>query len=107
MSYTWIMSDKRVFDQLNHLVVVNNDAEAGFLTAAKNVRNSEIQTLFEGYASRHAALSAEIQDQVARLGERPIGFRVPGRQPHPGMDGLESHLDRSLRWKHALRLRER
>ena len=71
MGYTWIMSDKRVFDQLNHLVVVNNDAEAGFLTAAKNVRNSEIQTLFEGYSSRHAALSAEIQDQVERLGESP------------------------------------
>ena len=65
------MSDKPVLDHLNHLVTVNKDAEAGFHTAAKNVRNSEIETLFEGYASRHAIFAAEIQSEIERLGEKP------------------------------------
>jgi uncharacterized protein (TIGR02284 family) len=64
------MSDKPVLDQLSHLVAVNKDAEAGYRAAAKSVMNSEIETLFDGYASRHATFAAEIQDEIERRGER-------------------------------------
>jgi hypothetical protein len=44
------MAHNSTIDQLNHLVHINRDAEAGFCAAAGNVKNSEIETLFDGYA---------------------------------------------------------
>jgi uncharacterized protein (TIGR02284 family) len=35
-----------MIDQLNRLIAVNKDAEGGFLAAAENVQNSELETLF-------------------------------------------------------------
>jgi uncharacterized protein (TIGR02284 family) len=53
------MAHSSTIDQLNHLVYINKDAEAGFRTAAGNVKNSEIETLFDGYAKQHAKFITE------------------------------------------------
>jgi hypothetical protein len=45
------MAHNSTIDQLNHLVHINKDAEAGFRTAAGNVKNSEIETLLMGTRS--------------------------------------------------------
>ncbi len=55
-------------DQLNHLVRINRDAEAAFDTAATDVRNTELETLFTGYAKQHAKFSSELQEQIEHLG---------------------------------------
>jgi hypothetical protein len=39
------MAHISTIDQLNHLVHINKNAEAGFRTVAGNVKNSEIETL--------------------------------------------------------------
>jgi hypothetical protein len=53
------MAHSSTIDQLNHLVYINKDAEAGFRAAAGNVKNSEIETLFDGYAKQHAKFITE------------------------------------------------
>ncbi len=55
-------------DQLNHLVRINKDAEAGFRTAAENVKNSELETLFTGYAKQHLKFATELQEKIRHLG---------------------------------------
>ena len=47
-------------DQLNQLVQINKDAEAGFRNAAEHVKNSELDTLFTGYAKQHAKFATEL-----------------------------------------------
>ena len=62
------MADNRTIDQLNHLVHINKDAEAGLLTASENVKNSELGSLFGGYAKQHAKFGRELQEEIERLG---------------------------------------
>ena len=57
-------------DQLNLLIQINKDCEAAFLTASKNINNTELETMFDGYARQHAKFASEIQSEVERLGGR-------------------------------------
>lgn len=59
---------KTIVEHLSHLVNVNRDAEAGFREAAETVQNSELETLFSGYASRHAGFATELDTEIRRLG---------------------------------------
>jgi uncharacterized protein (TIGR02284 family) len=65
------MPDVHVVDELVRLAQVNRDAEAGFGTAANEVRNSELETLFSRYAKQHATFSAELQTEIRRLDGDP------------------------------------
>lgn len=53
---------------LNRLIQVNKDAEDGYITAAENIRNSELETVFKDYANRHAKFAADLQQEVDRVG---------------------------------------
>lgn len=59
---------EHTINQLNHLIGVNKDADAGFHTAAENVNNTEIQTLFVKYAGSHARFGDELASEIERLG---------------------------------------
>jgi uncharacterized protein (TIGR02284 family) len=63
-------NDKRL-DHLNHLVEVNKNSEEGFLNAAKNIKNTELESQFTDYARQHARFAAELQREVAKLGGNP------------------------------------
>ena len=62
------MSNDNTIHQLNHLIQVNRDAEAGLISAADHVDNSELESLFTGYAKQHAAFARQLQAEVERLG---------------------------------------
>ena len=86
------MSNHPVTDHLNHLIQVNKDAESGFRTAAAAVRNSEIETLFSGYAARHARFAAELTAEVERLGESASDSGTLGGALHRGWLEIKSSL---------------
>jgi uncharacterized protein (TIGR02284 family) len=61
------MAQNNIIDDLNRLVSVNKNAEAGFASAAESVKNSELETLFGNYAKQHSKFATELQDEVRRL----------------------------------------
>ena len=77
---------------LNHLIAINKDADAGFRTAAENVRNSEIETLFADYASQHARFASELSAEVERLGAEPSDSGTVGGAVHRGWLEIKSVL---------------
>ena len=84
------MDDSKVLDHLNHLIEINKDAEAGFLNAAENLKNSELETTVAGYAKQHAKFAAELQREVERLGEKPEKGGTTGGALHRGWMDLKA-----------------
>lgn len=79
-------------DDLNHLIEINKDAEAGFYNAAKNVKNTELETLFAGYAQQHAKFAGELQGEIKRLGSSYAESGTLGGAAHRGWMDLKSAL---------------
>lgn len=77
-------------DQLNVLVHINKDAEAGFRTAAQNVKNSELETLLTGYAKQHAKFASELQGEIKHLGGDTSDSGTFGGTLHRGWMDLKS-----------------
>lgn len=77
---------------LNHLAAINKDAEAALRTAAANVRNSELESLFNGYAAQHAKFLAELQGEVERLGGKATDSGTLGGAIDRGWMDLKSTL---------------
>ena len=86
------MEDSKILDHLNHLIEINKDAEAGFLNAAENLKNSELETTVAGYAKQHAKFAAELQREVERLGEKPTDTGTAGGAVHRGWIDLKAAL---------------
>jgi uncharacterized protein (TIGR02284 family) len=87
------MSDNNdILEHLNHLVEVNKNSEEGFLNAAKNIRNSELETHFTDYARQHARFAAELQREIAKLGGNPPDQGTTGGALHRGWMDLKSAL---------------
>lgn len=78
--------------QLNQLIHLNKDGESGFHTAAENIKNSELETLFNGYAKQHAKFAAELQEEVERLGGDFTDSGTLGGALHRGWLDLKSAL---------------
>ncbi len=79
-------------DQLNLLVRVNKDAEAGFHSAAENVKNSELETLLTGYAKQHAKFARELQEEIEHLGGDTSDSGSFGGALHRGWMDLKSAI---------------
>ena len=84
--------NNRLLDHLNHLVEINKDAEDGFLNAAKNVKNSELESQFTDYARQHARFAAELQAEIEHLGARAPDHGTTGGALHRGWMDLKSAL---------------
>ncbi len=86
------MADNHTIDQLNHLVRINKNAEAGLHTAAENVQNSELETLFGGYARQHAKFIRELQEEIKRLGGAVSDSGTVGEAMHRAWMDVTSAL---------------
>ena len=84
-------NDKRL-DHLVHLVEINKDSEEGFLAAAKNIRNSELESQFTDYARQHARFAVELQTEIAKLGGNPPEHGTASGAVHRGWMDLKSAL---------------
>jgi uncharacterized protein (TIGR02284 family) len=86
------MANDTIINQLNHLLEVNKDAEAGFRTAAENVRNTEIETLFSDYALQHAQFGTQLKSEIEHLGGRSSSSGTFGGAVHRGWMDVKSTL---------------
>ena len=86
------MAHDNTIDHLNHLVTINKDAETGFLSASKDIKNSELATLFNGYAAQHGKFAAELQSEVARRDGDVEHAGTAGGALHRGWMDLKAAL---------------
>lgn len=84
------MQNDDTIDYLHRLVSVNKDAEAALRTAAENVKNSELESLFIGYAKQHAKFLAELQTEIERLGGKASDSGTIGGAIQRGWMDLKS-----------------
>lgn len=86
------MTHDEIIDQLNHLASVNRDAEAALRTAAENAKNSQLESIFTGYAKQHAKFLAELQAEVGRLGGKATDSGTVGGAIERGWMNLKSAI---------------
>ena len=79
-------------DHLTRLIQINRDAEAGLRTAATEVKNSELETLFTGYAKQHARFEAELREDLERLGGHLSDSEPMGGSLRRGWNDLKAAL---------------
>lgn len=65
------MADSQTIDELNRLIRICLDGEAGFLVVAESVRNRGLKALFKTFAQQRAQFADLLQDEVKRLGGTP------------------------------------
>ncbi len=87
-----MLSLQDIIDQLNELIQICKDGEQGYQTAAENVHNTELETMFRGYAKRRADFARELQTEVERLGGEPSQSGNMGAAMHRGWMNFKSSL---------------
>jgi uncharacterized protein (TIGR02284 family) len=86
------MTSDEVIDRLNELIEVSKDGQHGFDTAARDVKNSELETMFNGYAKQRAEFVRELQHEIKRLGGEPADSGHLGGPVHRGWMNLKAAL---------------
>jgi uncharacterized protein (TIGR02284 family) len=72
------MTTEDTIAELNGLIQVCKDGELGYGTAAKDVRNTELETVFTEYAKQRGQFARKLQAEVERLGGKPEGSGSTG-----------------------------
>lgn len=65
------MQNDKAISVLNDLIETCKDGEQGFRTAAEGVSRADVKSRFLQYSQERAQMSAELQDEVRRLGGDP------------------------------------
>lgn len=65
------MAEKEVVSTLNTLIETCHDGEQGFRSAADNVRDTNVKSLFTEIARERHAFAEELKGEVQRLGGEP------------------------------------
>lgn len=86
------LTPEETVDQLNGLVAVARDGEHGYRTAAADVHNSELRSIFEEYAEQRRKFVLELDAEVERLGGKPAETGTVAAAVHRGWIGLKAAL---------------
>jgi uncharacterized protein (TIGR02284 family) len=62
------MTTEDTIVELNGLIKACKDGELGYRTAAADVRNTELETVFTGYSKQRGQFARKLQAEVERLG---------------------------------------
>lgn len=65
------MTTEETIAELNGLIQTCKDGELGYSTAAADVRNTELETVFTEYAKQRGDFARHLQAEVERLGGKP------------------------------------
>jgi uncharacterized protein (TIGR02284 family) len=65
------MTTEETITELNGLISTCRDGVLGYTTAAADVRNTELETVFKDYASQRQKFARDLQAEVKRLGGNP------------------------------------
>jgi uncharacterized protein (TIGR02284 family) len=77
---------------LNHLIEVCRDGEHGYMTAASDVENTELASIFRQYAEQRAKFSGELKEEIVRLGGTPVEHGTVTGAIHRGWINVKSTL---------------
>ena len=96
------MIKDETIDLLNELIHVCKDGEHGYRTAAEDVRNSQLQSVFSEYAKQRSSFARQLQAEVERLGGAATDSGTLTAAAHRGWMDLKAALSggdgaRSLR----------
>jgi uncharacterized protein (TIGR02284 family) len=86
------MTDEELIPHLNDLIQVSEDGLHGYTTAAETVSNSELRSIFSGYASQRSAFIRDLSVEVARLGGTPVASGTLTEAVHRGWIDIKSLL---------------
>jgi uncharacterized protein (TIGR02284 family) len=86
------MTKEETIDLLNELIHVCKDGENGYATAAGDVRNSQLQSVFAEYAKQRASCARQLQAEVERLGGAAAESGTITAAVHRGWIDLKSAL---------------
>jgi len=81
-----------VASALNQLIQVCKDGESGFQTASSEVKDTNLQRLFESYAQQRAEFAAELQLEVRRLARDPVDSGHATAALHRGWMDLKAGI---------------
>lgn len=77
---------------LNELIETCRDGENGFRTAAEDLKDANVQRLFQSYSQQRAEFVAELQREVRRLGGDPDQKGHVAGAAHRGWINLKAAL---------------
>ena len=83
------MTTEDTIAELNGLIQTCRTANWVTRSAAADVRNTELETVFTEYAKQRGQFAQKLQAEVERLGGKPGGFRIGRRDTAAGLDGSE------------------
>ena len=91
---------KDVIEVLNDLIRINNDRTAGYMRAAEDTKNVDVdlRTIFERMADESRQNAIELTAQVGRLGGEPATGQPTGAvrkifRDEPKSTSIRSHTD--------------
>ncbi len=86
------MTTDETVQHLNALTETCKDGELGYRTAAANVRNTELESVFTDYAKQRAHFARGLRGEVERLGGTPTDSGTPPATLFRGWINLRSAL---------------
>jgi uncharacterized protein (TIGR02284 family) len=88
------VTTEEIIAELNGLIQTCRDGELGYSAAATDVRNTELETVFTGYAKQRGQFVRNLQTEVKRLGGDPERSGSTGGTLLRGWMDLKSSLTR-------------
>lgn len=86
------MTTQETIDSLNELVRVCKDGEHGYLTAAGDVKNTELETLFLESSVQRGGYARELQSEIERLGGLAVDSGTLSAAIHRGWMDLKAEV---------------
>ncbi len=87
-----MLAPEDTVEMLNDLVQTCREGEQGYQTAADDIHNSELETMFRGYAKQRGNFVRELQAEVERLGGKPSESGSLEAALHRGWMNVKSSL---------------
>lgn len=63
--------NKKLIDDLNHLVTICNDGKYGYETAAEEADSAALRSMFSAYSAERAEFTQQLKTQISKLGGNP------------------------------------
>lgn len=63
--------NKKLIDDLNHLVTICNDGKYGYETAAEEADSAALRSMFSGYSAERAEFTKQLKAEIRKLGGDP------------------------------------
>jgi uncharacterized protein (TIGR02284 family) len=86
------MTTEETIQHLNSLIETCKDGELGYRTAASDVKNTELATVFSDYSKQRGHFARELRAEVERLGGTPADSGTASATMFRGWINLKSAL---------------